>query len=1292
MESVPLLLSLLILCVCGPPLCGATDYYVRPTEPTNASCPGQPCLTLHHYIQNLSSNANYHLLPGVHSINGPITLKYVHNVSMAAFNSSETKIAATIECNSRGSGSLYSLECSGISFQDASDITISSLSIELKLLLPSHNAYRQLSIAGMSFKNSTDVVIQGLGIWMKQTWPVDNVFVIAFSDCANVEMSSLTVTNGGIDVTLSSNVSISNANITSPRHGINIVQTCYMCVSNITIVSWSGIHLNTTSFTNISNVVVLYSNDSAVSLEYTRNITLRNIAIHSAGRVGIEMRGSNRSTISGVHIMQSNGNGIYADDVYHVIIANSTVEQTQKKGIVIYHSSDIHINDTHVMQAGINTLDIYKVSNITIANTALVNAAIGANIVRCYSVTFWSVTIGDWNLYGVHVYDSYIVSLINISLVLNTTLTKIKSGLLFWICKSVTIDQSIIANFPSSELVSDIYAQKAVIVLYNSKENILIKNCNFIANNITAVKVVNSEVRFSGSVNFTNNIAYRGAAMVFMYSGKMILSKDSHIIYKNNYAYTTGGAIYSTSTVDLPSDSSYDEFTVLSDCFMEVEGGYSQARLTFQNNSAAQGGDIVYGGSLGRACKNGPFCDSCQFKFLSVSSIKTSTLSPVSSDPSRVCLCAYDKPDCLTIFETMQNNEHGIYPGQILMISAVVVGQNFGTVAGSVYAQFVKLPSTDNTPQLAQRQDTQGVEHTKCNLLQYTIYSQPGDITLMLTAVKLKETYIVASEILAEANRDYISYQNNEPRKPFPQDMLEFPVYINIPLQPYPPGFALTHENPVKCDCVRQLNQLPGVTCHIEDVTFYRSGLVWVGQLGNANNTDNETLGEAHVASAKYCPFNYCRNDGVRISLSRYDHQCNFNHSGTVCGGCRHGLSLALGSAQCLQCSNTYLLLFIPFAVAGPVLVAFIKVLDITISHGLINSLIFYANIIKPNEHIFLPQTNTNPLTLFIAWLNLDLGVQTCFYDGLSAYGKAWLQFVFPFYVWCIAGLIIVLARYSTRFARLTGYNSVPVLATLFLLSYAKLLRTIITILSYTTVDSANGQKTVWSADGNIDYLGPQHTPLFLAALATLLLLWLPYTLLLLSAHWIRKINTPFLTRVSMKVKPFLDAHYGPVNDKHCYWFGALLGVRIVILLISATVPASNFSVSTLSVSVAAGALVSYIAVGPPLYRYKTTAVFEVALFINLALLGLAKFYVASAGGNQTAATLTLVAVAFAQFFGLVVYQLYSVFLKSLFSQCHQQSHDEDDKAAEVREEQWRYNTSVRHWETPQTLTPCKDA
>ena len=130
-----------------------------------------------------------------------------------------------------------------------------------------------------------------------------------------------------------------------------------------------------------------------------------------------------------------------------------------------------------------------------------------------------------------------------------------------------------------------------------------------------------------------------------------------------------------------------------------------------------------------------------------------------------------------------------------------------------------------------------------------------------------------------------------------------------------------------------------------------------------------------------------------------------------------HDLSLVLGSDQCLNCSNTYLLLLLPFAVAGVVLVAFIKLLDITVSSGFINGLIFYSNIVKVNEHIFLPHRTTNPITLFISWFNLDLGIETCFYDGLDAYAKAWLQFVFPFYLWCIAGLIIISARYSIRFA-----------------------------------------------------------------------------------------------------------------------------------------------------------------------------------------------------------------------------------------------------------------------------------
>ena len=106
----------------------------------------------------------------------------------------------------------------------------------------------------------------------------------------------------------------------------------------------------------------------------------------------------------------------------------------------------------------------------------------------------------------------------------------------------------------------------------------------------------------------------------------------------------------------------------------------------------------------------------------------------------------------------------------------------------------------------------------------------------------------------------------------------------------------------------------------------------------------------------------------------------------------------------------------------------------------------------------------------------------------------AWLQFVFPLYIWSIVSLIIILAKYSDKVANVMGNNSVPVLATLFLLSYAILYRTIITCLSFTILSTTHGSRAVWSTDGNLDYLGPEHAPLFAVVAAIYTLLYIPVT------------------------------------------------------------------------------------------------------------------------------------------------------------------------------------------------------
>ena len=121
-----------------------------------------------------------------------------------------------------------------------------------------------------------------------------------------------------------------------------------------------------------------------------------------------------------------------------------------------------------------------------------------------------------------------------------------------------------------------------------------------------------------------------------------------------------------------------------------------------------------------------------------------------------------------------------------------------------------------------------------------------------------------------------------------------------------------------------------------------RSGLVWISSAGNQS-----------VATSN-CPYNYCNREEMNVTLNDSDSQCNYNHSGTLCGGCQSGLCLALGTNQCLHCPNTHLALLLPFALAGIVLVCFIKGADLTISQGTLNGLIFYANVVKANEHLLI--------------------------------------------------------------------------------------------------------------------------------------------------------------------------------------------------------------------------------------------------------------------------------------------------------------------------------------------------
>ena len=433
---------------------------------------------------------------------------------------------------------------------------------------------------------------------------------------------------------------------------------------------------------------------------------------------------------------------------------------------------------------------------------------------------------------------------------------------------------------------------------------------------------------------------------------------------------------------------------------------------------------------------------------------------------------------------------------------------------------------------------------------------------------------------------------------------------------------------------------------------IYGASLDYHQSSGNCNLTVNiKNTGLSPVSSdpTRVCLCDECQQINLKDDS---DSQCAFNRAGRLCGKCKDNYSLAIGSSHCISCpNNNNLALLIFFAAAGLLLVFFISAFNLTVTQGMINGLVFYANIVWIYQSLFFPEEQKlNPflvfLKMFIAWINLDFGIETCLVNGLTAFWKTWLQFVFPLYIWAIAGVIIVAARYSTKLTNLLGNRAIPVLNTLLLLSYMKLLRIVATALEFSTITKYPEGSTlvVWSKDGNLSYFGFPHVLLFLAGLGTLLFLWLPYTVLLFSIQWLRRLPSFVLLKWIMRFHPVYDAYFAPLKLKHQYWFGVLLLARGILLLIFASTFTVPQSINLLLLLIFGILLLFYMVLKRP-YKNKSVLLLQSSFLINLTILsGLAIF--ARTQHNeadlQTIAVGLSIGVAFLQFCGVVLHAVFA--------------------------------------------------
>ena len=452
-----------------------------------------------------------------------------------------------------------------------------------------------------------------------------------------------------------------------------------------------------------------------------------------------------------------------------------------------------------------------------------------------------------------------------------------------------------------------------------------------------------------------------------------------------------------------------------------------------------------------------------------------------------------------------------------------------------------------------------------------------------------------------------------------------------------------------KCDCDETLK--PYVTCDHLTTTIQRKPKhnVWIGTCDeNVTATSSQYCFIIHPN----CPFDYCippTNYSIDLSTSNgLDTQCAFHHSGLLCGSCKPGWSLSIGSSGCIKCPKSWPGLVIAIIVYiiffGMIMVAVIVVLDLTVAKGTINGVLFYANVVGSSSNIFLKVESTKVLTIFLNFLNVTIGFDACFSERMNATLKTWLGLLFSGYVFALIFILIQLSKYSPRFARLFGKgNPVATLATLMLLFYAKLLRYTIKIFSFAIIKYPNdSHMTVWRPDASVKYFSSVHTPLFMIGLL-IIAVGLVYTILLFCWQWLVQLPKIKILKWlrNSRLHLFMEANQAPYKPKYRFWTGLLLFVRILLSLTSALNVSNSSQLNLLAVGVSITSLIIFKAyIGDTIYRNALIDYLEFTCYFNIILLTVATSYYLGQTKSQSIATAISISIILVMFLCILLYHI----------------------------------------------------
>lgn len=721
-----------------------------------------------------------------------------------------------------------------------------------------------------------------------------------------------------------------------------------------------------------------------------------------------------------------------------------------------------------------------------------------------------------------------------------------------------------------------------------------------------------SSIELSQDPIFSYNHAGTYGAISLMERSYLVFVEPLHVIFKSNKALL-GAAIFGVEDNVINCAL---QFTPAQ--YYDVSN-YTEMNITIEmeDNSAELAGNDLYSSPIKRCVLRSDnldpvLKDNISMLIESTFVIKKSTddysnnVQDISSTPSLVCDCHQVPTPCKSNFTTVHASAH---PGQKVTVTiaafdveqkvsvySLITAQLYGIHRGAHGITSLHLDSQEVITR---------IEPDVCTTLFYTIYHSISNTSL----------YPISDVQLSIA--------------PY----TETPRYvINLTLVGCPVGFYQANSS---CKCVYK-DPIFNLSCNNQDSSVIRPRNSWIGRT-NFGCSDGSDF--CHFGYSSQCPPSYCNATITRINLTdTIDGVCYGNRTGTLCGSCPEGLSVVFGTAECKECSNAYLATIIVYAVAGILLVFFMFLLQMTLATGTINGLIFYVNILGSTDgYLFGHQVSLYYLKIFVALLNLELGFPLCFYHGMTEIGLRCLQFVFPIYIWTIVIVIIILSHYSSRLAKITGKQSVAVLATLIYLSYSKISISIVNTFTSATVTTEDGNHfLVWYFHGHLEFGRGYHLLPMLLSLVMLCLFVIPFTIV--------TTLSPFLNRFRIvnRFMPLTDAVFAPYKDKWRFWFGARLCLLIISFIIAAVLRGSDVKLS-LGLQHILIAAFSFVQAFVHPFKNRLIAILDLSFMINYSLLAFVAVYTQEQNSNLYYASQMLVSLALIVFICIVVYHCYKV-------------------------------------------------